>query len=76
MKQLQPVIWSKGTFLTPQHMQMQDRFLGDMRQFELQALNFRPWGFMELAIDQQKLSDGEFAISRASGMRSSSRTRS
>jgi type VI secretion system protein ImpJ len=34
----------------------------------LQALNFRPWGFMELAIDQQKLSDGEFAISRASGI--------
>jgi type VI secretion system protein ImpJ len=68
MKQLQPVIWSKGTFLTPHHMQMQDRFLGDMRQFELQALNFRPWGFMELAIDQQKLSDGEFAISRASGI--------
>ncbi len=68
MKQLQPVIWSKGTFLTPQHMQLQDRFLGDIRQFGLQALNFRPWGFTDLAIDQQKLSDGEFVISRASGI--------
>ena len=68
MKQLQPVIWSKGTFLTPQHMQLQDRFLGDVRQFALQALNFQPWGFTDLAVDQQKLSDGEFVISRASGI--------
>jgi type VI secretion system protein ImpJ len=68
MKQLQPVIWSKGTFLTPQHMQLQDRFLEDTLQFELQALNFRPWGFTELAIDQQKLTDGQFAVSRAAGI--------
>jgi predicted component of type VI protein secretion system len=27
MKCLQPVIWSKGTFLTPQHLQVQDRIL-------------------------------------------------
>jgi type VI secretion system protein ImpJ len=67
MKQLQPVIWGKG-FVTPQHLQMQERFVGDMRQFELQAMNFRPWGFSDLAIDQQKLSEGVFAISRASGI--------
>ena len=35
MKQLQPVIWSKGTFLTPQHLQVQDRFIED-------SLNFLP----------------------------------
>jgi len=27
MRQLQPIIWSKGTFLTPQHLQTRDRFL-------------------------------------------------
>jgi type VI secretion system protein ImpJ len=68
MKRLQPVIWTKGTFLTPQHLQLQDRFLEDTLQFRLEALKFCPWGFTELVIDQQKLSTGNFAISRASGI--------
>ncbi len=68
MKRLQPVIWTKGTFLTPQHLQVQDRFLEDALQFRLEALKFCPWGFSELVIDQQKLAAGDFAISRASGI--------
>ena len=68
MKQLQPVIWTKGTFLTPQHLQVQDRFLEDALQFRLQALKYCAWGFSELVIDQQKLAAGQFAISRASGI--------
>src|SRR5215467_13031658 len=68
MKRLQPVIWTKGTFLTPQHLQVQDRFLEDTLQFRLEALKFCPWGFSELVIDQQKLATGDFAISRASGI--------
>ena len=68
MKRLQPVIWTKGTFLTPQHLQVQDRFLEDTLQFRLEALKFCPWGFSELVIDQQKLAAGDFAISRASGI--------
>jgi type VI secretion system protein ImpJ len=68
MKRLQPVIWTKGTFLTPQHLQAQDRFLEDTLQFRLQALKFCAWGFSELIIDQEKLAAGHFAISRASGI--------
>ena len=68
MKRLQPVIWTKGTFLTPQHLQVQDRFLEDALQFRLEALKFCPWGFSELVLDQQKLATGDFAISRASGI--------
>ena len=68
MKRLQPVIWTKGTFLTPQHLQVQDRFLEDALQFRLEALKFCAWGFSELVIDQQKLATGDFAISRASGI--------
>jgi len=68
MKQLQPVIWSKGTFLTPQHLQAQDRFLEDTLSFRIQALRFCPWGFREFVINQELLSDGQFAISRASGI--------
>jgi type VI secretion system protein ImpJ len=68
MKQLQPVLWSKGTFLTPQHLQLQDRFLEDSLNFRLQALKFCAWGFSELVLDQELLADGQLAVSRASGI--------
>ncbi len=68
MKQLRPVIWSKGTFLTPQHLQVHDRFTTDTLDFQLQALNFRPWGLTALGIDQEKLSEGQFVLTRATGI--------
>ncbi len=68
MKQLQPVIWTKGTFLTPQHLQVQDRFIEDSLNFRLQALRFSAWGFSELTIDQEKLSAGHLVLSRAAGI--------
>ena len=68
MRTLQPVIWAKGTFLTPQHLQAQDRFVESILQFRLDALNFRPWGFRDLQINQEALASGTFAIHRAEGM--------
>lgn len=68
MKQLQPVLWSKGTFLTPQHLQLQDKFLEDSLNFRVQALNFCAWGFNDVVIDQELLTEGQLAISRASGI--------
>lgn len=68
MKRLQPVIWAKGTFLTPQHMQCQDRFIEDTLQFQVESLNFRPWGFRQLEIDQAALASGTIALTRASGI--------
>jgi type VI secretion system protein ImpJ len=68
MKQLKPVLWTKGTFLTPQHLQVQDRFLEDTLNFRLQALKFCPWGFRELAINAELLADGQFALTRAAGI--------
>lgn len=68
MKRLEPVIWSKGTFLTPQHLQLQDRFLENTLQFHLDALAFRPWGFVEWQVNQELLGNGTFALSSASGI--------
>jgi type VI secretion system protein ImpJ len=68
MRQLQPVIWSKGAFLTPQHLQTRDRFLESVLQFRLEALNFCPWGFQQLSIDREALAGGNFALTRAVGM--------
>src|SRR5690349_20530986 len=58
MRRLQPVIWTKGTLLNPQHLQMQDRFLESNLEFQLNSLAFRPWGFSRLQIDQEALSNG------------------
>jgi type VI secretion system protein ImpJ len=68
MKQLQPVIWMKGTFLSPQHLQTQDRFLENALRFQLESLSYQPWGFSELQINQEALAAGNFSITRASGI--------
>jgi len=68
MKQLEPVIWTKGTLLNPQHLQMQDRFLESNLQFHLNSLAFCPWGFRTLRIDQEALAGGMIAFSTASGI--------
>jgi type VI secretion system protein ImpJ len=68
MRILQPVIWSKGTFLSPQHMQIQDRFTESVLQFRLEALQFRPWGFSGLKINQEALASGRLAIHETSGL--------
>jgi type VI secretion system protein ImpJ len=68
MRQLQPVIWTKGTFLTPQHLQTQDRFIEDTLNFRLQTLKFCPWGFSELKINHELLTEGQLALSQAAGI--------
>src|SRR4051812_10988432 len=68
MKQLEPVVWTKGTFLSPQHLQHQDRFLNDLLQFRLESLSFRPWGFRKLEISQPSLAGATFGITRAEGI--------
>jgi type VI secretion system protein ImpJ len=68
MRQLRPVIWAKGTFLTPQHLQAQDRFVESTFRFRLEALNFCPWGFAELRVRHEALAEGNFAVSRAVGI--------
>lgn len=67
MRRLQPVIWSKGTFLTPQHLQAQDRFIESILEFRMQTQAFRPWGFQRLKLDQAALAAGTVSIVEASG---------
>src|ERR1043165_4308594 len=68
MRRLQQVIWTKGTFLSPQHLQLQDRFLEDLLQFQLECLSFAPYSFRSLLITQEALAGGAVAITRASGI--------
>jgi len=68
MKQLQPVLWTKGVLLSPQHLQTQDRFLEDVLHFQLSALTFAPWGFARLAFDREALAGGVLQITEAAGL--------
>ena len=68
MRRLQPVIWAKGTFLSPQHLQAQDIFHEDLMQFRVDALNYFPWGFRSLTLDRDALAAGNLAIDSASGI--------
>ena len=65
---MQPVLWTKGVLLSPQHFQTQDRFLEDLLEFQLSALSFFPWGFHRLEIDREALAAGSFGLSAASGI--------
>lgn len=68
MRQMQPVLWTKGLLLTPQHLQTQDRYLKDFLDFRVASHTFCPWGFGSLEIDREALSGGSFALSQAAGL--------
>jgi len=68
MRQLQPVLWTKGTLLSPQHLQTQDRFLEDLLRFRIEALAYCPWGFRQLRIDHDAVATGAFALTWAEGI--------
>lgn len=68
MRQLLPVLWSKGVLLSPQHLQTQDRFLEDLLATQLAMLLPQPWGFAELALDHAALAAGEVVVTTATGL--------
>jgi type VI secretion system protein ImpJ len=67
MRQLSPVLWTKGVLLAPQHLQAQDRYHDDALALQVGALSFCPWGFAELSFDREALAGGTLVVSSASG---------
>ena len=67
MRQLQKVLWTKGVLLSPQHLQLQDRFTEDLIAFQLSALIPYAHGFSSLDVDMEALDGGVLSIARASG---------
>lgn len=68
MRQLQPVVWTKGVLLTPQHLQTQDRYIEDLLRFQISALTYSPWGVHQLEVDREALATGRFALAAAAGI--------
>ena len=67
MRHMQPVLWTKGVLLTPQHLQAQDRHHEDTLAFQVGALTFCPWGFSTLTFDHAALLAGTLVINEAAG---------
>jgi type VI secretion system protein ImpJ len=68
MRHLQPVAWSKGIFLTPQHLQAQDHFFDDSLNFVMNALSSYHWGFSSLLIDTASISEGRLQVETMHGL--------
>jgi type VI secretion system protein ImpJ len=68
MRQMQPVLWTKGVLLSPQHLQSQDRYIEDLLHFRISSVAFAPSGFSRLVIDREALLGGSLALSDAAGI--------
>jgi len=68
MTQLQPVLWTKGVLLDPQHLQAQDRYFESLLHARIGAATFRPWGFKRLSLDLDALGAGTVAVLDAAGL--------
>jgi len=67
MRHMQPVLWTKGVLLTPQHLQTQDRYHEATLAFQVGVLAFCPWGLSRLAFDYEALSGGTLVVTEATG---------
>jgi type VI secretion system protein ImpJ len=59
---LNPVAWTEGMFLRPQHFQQHDVYLEERLRYHLHTLNPFHWGVRELAINEDALADHRFEI--------------
>ncbi len=67
MPSLHPVLWSKGTLLTPQHLQAHDHYFDELLRVQLGAVAFAPWGVSRLTIDREALAGGTLVLGAAEG---------
>jgi type VI secretion system protein ImpJ len=67
MPSLHPVLWTKGTVLTPQHLQAQDRYLDDLLRAQVAAVAFCPWGLSHLDVDGDALAGGTLVVRAIAG---------
>lgn len=68
MRLMQRVLWTKGVLLSPQHLQVQDRFIEDLIGFQVASLALSPWGFSRLGLDHEALAGGSLGVSDAAGI--------
>ncbi|MGC3998200.1 MAG: type VI secretion system baseplate subunit TssK [Anaeromyxobacter sp.] len=67
MRAPQRVIWTEGMFLSPQHLQSQDRYHEALLAARLAALTPFAWGVAELQLDPAALAAGQLRVQRFAG---------
>lgn len=68
MNSFDKVIWSEGMFLRPQHFQQQERYLEEQLSARSVSATHYYWGFSELQLASTALSQGRFALKKATGV--------
>ena len=68
MRQMQGVLWTKGLLLSPQHLQLHDRYIEDQIAFRVGAMARFPWGFSVLKVDPEALEGGVLSVPQATGI--------
>jgi type VI secretion system protein ImpJ len=68
MKTPQPVVWSEGLLLAPQHLQQQTLYHQAALSARLDALEPLNWGVLGLEIDARELLSGQVRLNRFSGV--------
>ena len=59
---LNPVAWTEGMFLRPQHFQQHDVYLEERLRYHLHTLNPHHWGVRQLVVNEDALADHSFEI--------------
>ncbi|GLS26051.1 type VI secretion system baseplate subunit TssK [Marinibactrum halimedae] len=62
------IIWSEGMFLRPQHFQQQDRYIENYIEGRTGLLSAYNWGFSDIQIDGEALSQGKVSIASMRGV--------
>jgi type VI secretion system protein ImpJ len=68
MLQLQPVVWTRGLLLDPQHLQAQDRYVESQLAFRMRAVRSHAWGVTCAIIDDAALEGGMCGLRAAAGI--------
>jgi len=68
MRAPQRVVWTEGLFMTPQHLQAQDRYHEAYVTARVAALTPYDWGVLEIELDSEALSSGQLQLIRFSGL--------
>ena len=59
---MNPVAWTEGLFLRPQHLQHQDLYFEEQLRHRLSIVDPFHWGVRELEIDEEALLDNRISI--------------
>jgi len=68
VEKLNPIAWTEGMFLRPQHLQYLDQAADGRLFHHLRTLDPFHWGVRELQIDEEALSDCRIVIQRLNGI--------